>query len=83
MTIIQHSLFSLYERFPEKSVEIKELYQKNESFKTLCEDYCRCTDALQHWEKSMEENAPARVQEYGALQRELEEEIIQRVNEST
>ena len=79
MTVIQHSLFSIFKRFPEQTEKIKALFKKNESFKTLCEDYCRCAEALQHWNLSLDENAPMRVGEYEALLRELEEEILQNV----
>ncbi|MCP4196981.1 MAG: hypothetical protein GY762_07490, partial [Proteobacteria bacterium] len=61
----------------------KALFKNNESFKTLCKDYRRCTEALQHWNQSLDEDAPARVREYEALLQELEEEILQNVNEPT
>ena len=80
MTVIQPSIF---ERYPERMEEIKALFKNNESFKTLCEDYRRCAEALQHWNQSLDEDAPVRVQEYEALLRELEEETLQKVNEST
>jgi hypothetical protein len=82
MTVIQPSLFSLFERFPERKETIRARFQNNESFKTLCEDYRRCAEALQRWKQSLNEDAPARVREYEALLRELEEEILQNVNES-
>jgi hypothetical protein len=72
MTAIQTSLFILFERFPERIELIKALYENNESFKTLCEDYRRCAEALQHWKQSLDEDAPARVLEYENLLRELE-----------
>ena len=83
MTVIQPSLFILFERFPERMEPIKVLFKNNESFKTICEDYRQCADALQHWNQSLDEDASARVQEYEALLRELEEEILQNVNAST
>ena len=83
MTVIQPSLFIIFERFPEQKETIKALFKKNESFKTLCEDYHRCAKALQHWNQFLDEDAPARRHEYRALLRELEEEILQNVNEST
>jgi len=83
MSVIQHSLFSAFERFPRRAGEIKTLVKNNESFKTLCEDYYRCAQALQHWKQSAEKSAPERRQEYQKLLRELEEEILQNLNEST
>ena len=83
MTVIQPSLFSIVERFPERMKPIKALFKTSESFKTLCDDYRQCADALRHWKQSLNENAPARVREYEALLRELEAEILQMVNKST
>jgi hypothetical protein len=83
MTVIQPSLFSIFKRFPERKETIKVLFKNNESFKTLCEDYRRCAEALHHWNQSLDEDAPARTREYEALLRELEEEILQNVNELT
>jgi uncharacterized protein YdcH (DUF465 family) len=83
MTVIQPSLFILFERFPEQKETIKALFKKNESFKTLCEDYNRCAKALQHWNQSLDEDALLRMREYEVLLQQLEEEILQNVNEST
>jgi hypothetical protein len=83
MAVIQPSLFFLFDRFPEKKENIKTLFEENESFKTLCEDYHQCAEALRFWNQSSSEDAPARVREYRALLQELEEEILKNVNEST
>jgi hypothetical protein len=82
MTVIQPSLFILFERFPELKETIKALFKKNESFRTLCEDYRQCADTLQYWNQSLGEEALVRMREYETLLRELEEEILQNVNES-
>jgi hypothetical protein len=81
MTVIQPGLFSLFERFPDRKETIKALFEKNESFQTLCDDYRQCAEALRYWNRSSDEDAPARMREYKALLRELEEEILQNVNE--
>jgi dsDNA-specific endonuclease/ATPase MutS2 len=83
MTAIQPSLYILFDRFPEQKETVKELFKNNESFRTLCEDYCRCSEALEHWNQSLDEDAVSRMREYEALLRDLEEEILQNVNEST
>jgi len=83
MSVIQHSLFSLFERFPERKEAIRELFKTNEFFKTLCEDHRRCAEALQHWNQSAEISAPERRHEYQRLLKELEEEILQNLDEST
>ena len=46
-------------------------------FLTLCEDHDACVDALRYWAKSKESVAETRVNEYRALVRELQEEIVQ------
>jgi hypothetical protein len=81
MTVIQPSLFILFDRFPERKETIKALFKTNESFRTLCEEYCRCADTLKYWNQSLDEDAPARIWEYEALLGELEEEILQNMNE--
>ena len=83
MTVIQPSLFIIFERFPEQKETIKALFKKNESFKTLCEDYHRCAEALRYWNQSLDEDALLRMREYEALLQDLEEEISQNVNQST
>jgi hypothetical protein len=83
MTVIQPGLYSLFERFPDRKQTIKALFEKSESFQTLCDDYRQCDEALRHWSRSSDEDAPARTREYEALLLELEEEILQNVNEPT
>jgi HEPN domain-containing protein len=83
MAVIQPSLYILLDRFPERKETIKALFKNNESFRTLCQDYRRCSEALQHWNQSLDEDAAARMREYEALLRDLEEEILENVNEST
>lgn len=83
MTIIQPGLFGLFKRFPDRKQTIKALFEKSESFQTLCDDYRQCDEALRHWSRSSDEDASARMREYKALLWELEEEILQNVNEPT
>jgi hypothetical protein len=77
MTVIQPGLYSLFERFPDRKQTIKALFEKSESFQTLCDDYRQCAEALQYWNRASDKDAPARTREYKALLRELEEEILQ------
>ena len=81
MSVIQQSLLTICDRFPDRVETIKALFNNDESFQTVCDDYRRCAGALQHWNQSLDENAPMRVEEYEALLRELEEEVFQTVNE--
>ena len=83
MTIIKSSVFHVLEKFPDRGEDIKRLDKESQEFQSVCEDYRLCAEALQHWKQSLDENAPMRVEEYEALLRELEEEVLQNVNEST
>jgi len=82
MTVIQTSLFTVLEKFPDHKKAIGHLFRKNDSFQTLCEDYQSCAAALRHWEKSDSEQAALRKEEYSALLQDLEKEIMQFLNES-
>ncbi len=75
MSIIRSSLFAVIERFPHHRAAVRRLFKENESFQTLCEDYCRCAEALHHWKRSAAEEAVVRREEYAALLRDLEAEI--------
>jgi hypothetical protein len=65
------------ERFPDKNRSINLLITKDPEFLALCEDHDACVDALQYWAKSKAPETKTRVNEYRALVRELQEEIIQ------
>ena len=80
MSATQQNLLIICDRFPDRVDKIKALFDNQDSFQTLCEDYRRCANALQHWTQSLDENAAMRVEEYGALLQELEEEIIQNLD---
>ncbi len=69
-------------RFPDRKDTVKQLFKESETFQSVCEDYRRCAEALRHWNESASEEAPARREEYAALLRDLEAEILQNLNES-
>jgi hypothetical protein len=82
MSIIESGLFFVFERFPDRKEAVKALYRESEDFQSLCEDYRQCALALRHWNRSSEEYAPARRQEYTLLMQELEEEVAKILNAS-
>ena len=82
MPVIQTSVFPVLKRFPDRKDTVKQLFKENENFQSVCEDYRRCAEALRHWNESTSEEAPARREEYAALLRDLEAEILQNLNES-
>lgn len=82
MPIVHMSLSIVLAEFPDHENTIKRLFRENETFQSLCEDYRQCSGALKYWNQSASEEAPARREEYGALLRNLAEEILRTVNES-
>ena len=77
MAVIRPSLFAVIERFPRRKDDVRELFKKNDSFQTLCEDYWKCTEALQYWKQSTSGEAVVRRKEYTTLLRDLEAEILE------
>lgn len=82
MPVIQTSLFIVLKRFPDRKDTIKRLFRESESFQIMCEDHRRCAEALRHWNESASDEAPARREEYAALLRDLEAEILENLDES-
>ena len=80
MEDVQHSLFTVFEQFPERGEAIRSLIVQNEKFKTICEDYLTCLEAFRYWERSEGRDAKNRRKEYGALLKELEDEILQNLD---
>jgi hypothetical protein len=82
MSVIHPGLFRIFERFPDRKNAITWLFSGSEDFQMLCEDYRKCTDALQYWSQSSQDCAPERRYEYERILRELEDEIMQNLNKS-
>ena len=82
MAVIKSSLIHVLKRLPEHKDAIRQLFRKNENFQTICDDYRQCAEALDRWNGSTSEVAPARRNEYAELLQDLESEILQTLNES-
>jgi hypothetical protein len=82
MTVIQNSIFQVLEKFPDRAGDIKRLYKENQDFQIICEDCRQCAEALRHWNRANEKEAPVRRQEYAQLFQELMDEICLYLNES-
>jgi hypothetical protein len=67
----------IMERFPEDRPALRRLSQESLSFQSLCNDYWECLAALQNWQQSTSEEAPAWRDEYANLLLELEQEVRQ------
>ena len=68
--------------FPDHQDKIKSLFREDETFRSLCEDYRKCFQALKHWNQSASEEALVRREEYGNLLQDLSEEILQSLKEA-
>ena len=71
------ALASVLDKFPEAAARIRELFQQNPSFLSLCEDYLDCLAAWSYWRQAASEEAPALYQSYTELLQELEQEVRQ------
>jgi hypothetical protein len=77
MTVIRPSLFIVMKQFPDHKEVIKRLFMESENFRNICEDYRLCDEALRNWDHSTSEERTARREEYAAILRELEKEILE------
>ncbi len=82
MNVIYTDLFAVIKRFPDRKELLKNLFRKSQDFQGICEDYRKCRDALVFWSQSDKKNAAAPREEYAALLRDLELEIIQKLDEN-
>ena len=81
MQVIQPGLFLLMQRFQDRKKDLRKIYGKSESFRSICHSYRTCLEAIEYWSTSEHEQAPLRTHEYAALIRELEKEIHQNLEE--
>lgn len=80
MPIIHPGLFLVMQRFPNKRDILRQIYLKNSSFQTFCDDYQKCMKALEYWTRSDHEEAEKRSREYRELRENLESEIMEIIN---
>ena len=75
MSVIQSGLFLIMQRFPHHRDILRDMYKQNHDFKVLCEDYQKCSQALNFWLKSERNEAVTRCREYSHLLQDLELEV--------
>ena len=61
--------------FPERSLHIRELFLRDESFRGLCEDYALARDTLVRFEAMPDADQRPEVPDYRSVISELEKEI--------
>jgi len=64
------------ERFPENREAVRRLFESNQSFQSLCDEYEACLTALRYWRDSSLPEAFDFRNEFSSLLGELEEEIL-------
>jgi hypothetical protein len=69
------SIKLLSERFPYVQTEAQHLFERNEGFRDLCEEYEACAEAFRRLETSRPADDPMRL-EYAALSLRLEGELL-------
>jgi len=82
MAVIEPSLFEIFKRFSEYKDNAKKLFAESKEFKSICEDYCRCSAALRYWSQSSQDSAVERKREYAALLQDLEDELFKILKDS-
>jgi hypothetical protein len=75
MSIVHPSLFHIFKKYPNRRDELRGLFKTNESFKSICDDYLQCSEVLNYWNNSSENEAPIRRHEYEQILLDLESEI--------
>lgn len=83
MTVISPGLLLIMQRFPDQRDLLRSIYLEDDNFKTICQDYRRCSEALKIWTDSTHDQAVERVLEYQQLLSGLDFEIQQIVNDAT
>ena len=68
-------LYNMLERFPEYRGNIIELFNSNEDFKSLCDDYWQCKNALLKFREHVLEDAQVE-NEYRQLCMDLEQDAF-------
>jgi hypothetical protein len=75
MAVIHPSLFLIMKLFPDRKNALRQMYRTSKTFQSICQNYQKCSEALNYWAESEDENASDREKEYAALLQELELEI--------
>ncbi|MCK9452662.1 MAG: hypothetical protein M0Q90_13290 [Bacteroidales bacterium] len=72
------NIISIVRVFPDFEEKIDFLFQSDENFRDLCSDYILCAAMVLEIKKESTKNS-AEIAEYEELQRNLEEEILQKI----
>ena len=81
LSVIKPGSFLIFNRFPKHKSDLQRIYHKSESFRSICNSYQKCSEAMNYWSDSHLKEAPDLKREYEALLHELEMEITQSLDE--
>ncbi len=76
---IHEKLEAMIKKFPDFKVRIIQLYQNDENFKSLCEDYWLCTTQLAKHKSTIQINTHLE-EEYDSMRSTLENDINEYLN---
>jgi len=74
MKSLNEYLKAVKHKFPEEGERIESLYQSDEDFRALCEDYFSCLQFLHKFKNEVKEKKYS-FEEYKNMQEELEKEL--------
>ena len=69
-------------RFPKREEVINDLFRTDQTFRSLCEDYCECLKSLARWTGESGEKALFYQRDYQELLAELTTEIMKYADRS-
>jgi hypothetical protein len=81
LSVIHPGLFLILRRFLDRKDDLRQMYRASKSFRSICQNYQKCSEALRYWAEAEHEQALDRQREYSALLHDLELEVIQSLNE--
>ena len=81
MAVVRSGFFLILRRFPDCQEVLKRIYLNSDTFKSICDNYQKCSEAIDYWAESDRNEANRRYQEYATLLEELEGEIVQIMEE--
>ena len=72
---------AIISRYPQRELEIRRLCNRDERFRSVCQDYQQAAVALRYWQGRPADNA-SRIEDYENFLGELEIEVLARLDHS-
>ena len=81
MKEIHADLSPVINSFPDREETLIKLFRESEQFRNICQDYRKCKEAYDYWNRPGIKDPLERKEEYAALLQELKSEIIENLDE--